>query len=141
VNTRILQWDDFAEMCDDLYGSLMWKNFDGIVSIGQGGTIVGSILAKKLGTRVCPVFVTHRGTDKDKITEIIQLGVASDLERGSYLLVDDECFTGETFDILKKALPNLHLETASLICREDYQPDYCTCSSDEKIVFPYYSIS
>jgi hypoxanthine phosphoribosyltransferase len=136
--TKILDWDDFIKLCDGLYDKLMLKNFDGIISIGRGGTIIGAIIASKLGTRLHPVFVVHKGKGKVKETNIVQLGVTSELKGGRHLLVDDQCFTGETFDLVKEALPNLHLKTASIICRKkQYRPDYYTLSTNEEIMFPY----
>jgi len=135
---KILEWNDVIKLCDDLYNKLRLKNFDGIISIGRGGTIVGAILASKLMTRLYPVFVIHRGKGKDKDTEIAQLGVTSDLKEGRYLLVDNQCFTGETFQMLQKELPNLRIETASLIYRKKfYVPEYYSLSTDEEVMFPY----
>jgi hypoxanthine phosphoribosyltransferase len=135
---NILRWEEFTSLCDDLYKKLMLKNYDGVISIGRGGTIVGAIMASKLGARIYPVFVVHRNEGNDKSTEIVRLGATTGLKGGRYLLVDDKCVTGETFDLLAKALPNLDLETASLICREkQYTPDYCALFVDEETVLPY----
>jgi hypoxanthine phosphoribosyltransferase len=135
---KILEWNEIIDLCERLYDELMLKNFDGIIPIGRGGTIIGAILASKLGTRIYPVFVVHDGKGDEKETTLARLGVASDLKGGRYLLVDDQCFTGETFDLIKEALPKLRLETATLICREkQYHPDYYTLSVDEEVMFPY----
>jgi hypoxanthine phosphoribosyltransferase len=135
---NILRWDEFTSLCDDLYKKLMLKNYDGVISIGRGGTIVGAIMASKLGARIYPVFVVHRNEGNDKSTEIVRLGATTDLKDGRYLLVDDKCVTGETFDLLRKALPNLHLETASILCTDKHHiPDYCTLLRDEETVMPY----
>jgi hypoxanthine phosphoribosyltransferase len=116
----------------------MAKNFDGIISIGRGGTIVGAILASKLGTRIHPVFVVHSGKGQGKSTEIAQLGIAPELSGGKYLLVDDKCFTGETFSLLKKTLNNLNIETASIFCNSNqFSPDYYAYSTEEETIFPY----
>jgi hypoxanthine phosphoribosyltransferase len=135
---EVLEWNEFIGLCNNLYDKLMLKNFDGIISIGRGGTIVGAVLASELGTRIYPVFVVHKGKGKDKETNIVRLETTSNLKKGRYLLVDDQCFSGESFDLLKKALVNLHLESASLICREkQYRPDYYVLSTDEEVKFPY----
>ncbi|MCJ7632798.1 phosphoribosyltransferase [Candidatus Bathyarchaeota archaeon] len=134
----MMKWDEFINLCDDLYKKLVLKNYNGIISIGRGGTIVGAIMASKLGAKIYPVFVVHRGEGEDKSTEIVRLGATEDLKGGRYLLVDDKCVTGETFDLLRKALPNLHLETAAIVCLKDhYSPDYCSLLVDEETVFPY----
>ncbi|MDQ1280428.1 MAG: hypothetical protein QG670_1691 [Thermoproteota archaeon] len=49
---KILDWNEIIDLCNKLYAKLMLKNFDGIISIGRGGTIIGAILAAKLGTRL-----------------------------------------------------------------------------------------
>lgn len=135
---KILEWNDFIHLCNRLYKDLMTKHFDGIISIGRGGTIVGAILASKLGTRIHPVFVVHSGKRQGESTKIAQLGIAPELNGGKYLLVDDNCFTGETFTLLKKTLNNLSLETASIFCnREKYRPDYYAHSTEEETIFPY----
>jgi hypoxanthine phosphoribosyltransferase len=135
---KILEWNDYIELCNDLYNQLKFKTYDGLISIGRRGTIAGAILASKLGTRIYPVFVIHRGQGDDKTTDIVRLDIAPTLPEGRYLLVDDQCYTGETFDLLKKALPKQSFETASLIYREtQYQPDYAVDSIDEEIMFPY----
>jgi len=135
---NMLRWDEFTGLCDDLYKQLMLKNYDGIISIGRGGTIVGAIMASKLGARIYPVFVVHRSEGSNKSTEIVRLGATADLKDGRYLLVDDKCVTGETFDLLRKALPNLHLETASIICsQKHHMPDYCALLEDKETVMPY----
>jgi hypoxanthine phosphoribosyltransferase len=135
---KILEWNDFIDLCNSLYKDLMAKNFDGIISIGRGGTIVGAILASKLGTRIHPVFVLHSGKGQGESTKIAQLGITSEINGGRYLLVDDKCFTGETFTLLKKTLNNLSLETASIFCNsKQYSPDYYAYSTDEETIFPY----
>ncbi|MDQ1280427.1 MAG: hypothetical protein QG670_1690 [Thermoproteota archaeon] len=84
------------------------------------------------------VFVTHRGEGLDRETRIVRLDVATELKEGQYLLVDDQCVSGETFELIKKNLSHIHLETASLICHEKtYRPDYYELSTDEEVMFPY----
>jgi hypoxanthine phosphoribosyltransferase len=135
---KIIGWNELIKLCNDLHNKIMMKTYSGIIPIGRGGTIIGAILASKLGTRLYPVFVLHRGKGSIKTTEIIRLDSAPKLPLGKYLLVDDECYTGETFDLLKKHLPHLRLETASIICRKErYSPDYYVLSIDEETIFPY----
>jgi hypoxanthine phosphoribosyltransferase len=134
----IITWDDFINLCDTLYDQLALKNFDGVITIGRGGAVVGSILASQLGTRLHSIFVDHKGTGDAKTTEIVELGITPDLPTGRYLLVDDQCYSGDTFDLVESALPELRLETAAIICHDArYQPDYYAVDTDQEIMFPY----
>ncbi len=135
---KIIGWNEFIELCNNLHDKLMLKIYDGIIPIGRGGTIIGAMLASKLGTRLYPVFVVHRGSGKVKTTEVIRLDMAPELPSGKYLLVDDESYTGETFELIKTSLSHLRLETSSIICRKKrYAPDYYVLSTDEEVMFPY----
>ena len=138
IMVKILEWNEIIDLSNNLSAKLTFKNFDGIISIGRGGAIMGAILASRLGTRLYTVFVTHRGKGVDKETKIVRLDVTPELKEGRYLLVDDQCSSGESFELIKKNLANLHLESASLICHEKvYHPDYYELSTDEEVIFPY----
>jgi hypoxanthine phosphoribosyltransferase len=138
MSKEVIKWVDFLKLSNKLYKKLTLKNFDGLISIGRGGTIIGSILASKLGTRIHPVFVVHTGKGSEKTTRIVELGVTSALSDGRYLLVDDKCYTGQTFDLLKKNLTDLKLETAALICHgNNYQPNYYALNVNKEIILPY----
>lgn len=135
---KIIGWNELIKLCIDLHTQLRMKTYDGIISIGRGGTIIGAILASRLGTRLYPVFVLHRGKGKRKTTEIVRLDSAPKLPSGKYLLVDDQSYTGETFELVKEHLPHFRLETAAIICRKErYSPDYYVLSVDEETMFPY----
>ena len=135
---KSIGWNELIKLCLDLHKKVRMKTYDGIVTIGRGGTIIGAILASQLGTRLYPIFVLHRGTGTKKTTEIIRLDSAPTLPRGKYLLVDDQCDTGGTFELVKNQLPKLRFETASIVYRKNkYTPDYSVLSIDEEILFPY----
>ncbi len=68
----------------------------------------------------------------------MELGITPDLPTGRYLLVDDQCYSGDTFDLVQEALPDLRLETAAIICHDTrYRPDYYALDTDEKVIFVY----
>lgn len=134
----IIAWGDFIKLCDALFDQLALKNFDGVITIGRGGAVVGSILASKLGTRLHPIFVDHKGTGNAKTTEIVELGTTPDLPIGRYLLIDDQCYSGDTFNLVQEVLPDLRFETAAIVCHDTrYRPDYYALDTDEKVIFAY----
>lgn len=135
---KFIDWEEFGKLCDKLFEQLMMKNYDGVIGIGRGGTVVGGVLAAKLWTRLYSVFVIHKGIGEQKTTQIIDLSIAHTIKKGRYLLVDDKCSTGETFEMLKDSLSEHWLDTASLICTEKgYRPDIYAEITDEEITFPY----
>ena len=138
MKKKLISWTDFGNLCQKLFESVMGRNYEGIIGIGRGGSIIGGILSAKTGTRLYSIFVLHRGTGDQKTTRVLDLSSLTRIKSGRYLLVDDHCVTGDTFELLKEELADLTLDTAALVGHGTaYCSDFYAMLTEEQALLPY----
>jgi hypoxanthine phosphoribosyltransferase len=112
--------------------------FDAVVGIARGGSIVGTTLAFMLNQEYFPIRLAKRGG----VTRVI-VPPTNDLSGRRVLLVDDLSRTGETFKIAIHELRRVGavaVTTVALVRREPgFRPDVSalTASAADKVAFPW----
>ncbi len=140
---RIVEWNEYGETLRKLHNELISRTFDGIVTIGRGGSIVGAYLASKMGIpSFCPVFVRHMGKGKEMRIIVHDLCQVKSLS-GRLLVVDDWLDDGVAMRYVLDLIPKTAMvSTLALYCRSgaSFKPDFVGTYVDEaerEILFPY----
>ena len=140
---KIVDWNEFTGLLDQLSKEVALHTFDNIVAIGRGGSIIGAYLASKLGLPAfVPVFVRHVGRGKEMK---IVLNDAGQVKRpkGRLLVVDDWLCEGRAMTFVLDMLPKSASATTLVMFDRngsEFTPDFVGAYLDEKerdIMFPY----
>jgi hypoxanthine phosphoribosyltransferase len=127
----------------------MLRNFEGIIGIGRGGSIIAAYMASKLGLPTFyPLFVRHVGRGKDMKIVASDLGQVKALDqvkslRGRLLVVDDWLCDGRAMKyVLDHMSEEAQVTTLVLFNRRgsEFKPDFVGAYVEEKereIMFPY----
>jgi hypoxanthine phosphoribosyltransferase len=127
----------------------MLRNFEGIIGIGRGGSIIAAYMASKLGLPTFyPLFVRHVGRGKDMKIVASDLGQVKALDqvkslRGRLLVVDDWLCDGRAMKyVLDHMSKEAQVTTLVLFNRRgsEFKPDFVGAYVEEKereIMFPY----
>ncbi len=139
----MVNWSEYEEALKKLYEQLELHEFDDMVAIGRGGSIVAAYLSSKMGVPIFhPVFVRHSGHGPELKIIPEDLDHARYL-RGRLLLVDDSLIDGRAMRYVLDLLPKTAtVVTAVAFCRKgsNLKPDFVAEYTDEKerqILFPY----
>ena len=63
----MVDWAEYSTILKKLYEDLRYTQFDDIVAIGRGGSVIGAYLASKLDIPTFyPIFLRHIGKDREK---------------------------------------------------------------------------
>ena len=140
---KIVKWDEYIELLSKLYDYVRLRNFDEIVAIGRGGSIIGAYLASKLGLPTFhPVFLRHSGRGNEMKIIAHDLGDIKSL-RGNLLIVDDWLAEGRAMKFFLDKLPKgVSVTTMVMFNRKgsEFKPDFVGLYIDEnerEIMFPY----
>jgi hypoxanthine phosphoribosyltransferase len=136
---REVTWQEFGELCKRLAVEIAAHGqFDALVGIARGGSIVGATLSFMLNLEYFPIRLgKHGGT-----TRVI-VPPPPDLAGRTVVLVDDLSRTGDTFKIALHELRRVGVSSATtvaLVRREPgFRPDICalTASAVDKVAFPW----
>jgi len=91
------------ELMVDLLSQRIEGPIDGVIAIGRGGLIPGTILGYKLGKRVYNLGIsTYNGATREDDYTIYQKLDLSELPPSNFVVIDDICDTGNTFKIFDK---------------------------------------
>jgi len=146
---RLVTWDEYVELLKKLGEYVRASNFDGIVGIGRGGSIMAGYLASKLGVPTfTSVFVRHVVKQDGQIVklEVQDLDIMRDnikSLRGRLLVVDDSLVEGRAMKFVLDQIPkNSHARSLVMYVRTgaQFKPDFVGAYFDEKerdIIFPY----
>jgi len=136
-------WKEYTDVLERVHDEVMLRNFDGIVGIGRGGSIIAAYMASKLGLPTFyPLFVRHVGRGKDMKIVAHDLGQVKSL-RGRLLVVDDWLCDGRAMKyILDRISEEAQVTTLVLFNRRGsaFTPDFVGAYVEEKereIMFPY----
>jgi len=56
----MVSWNEYSEILKKVHEDIKFKQFDNIIAIGRGGSIIGAYLASKLGIPTFhPIFLRH----------------------------------------------------------------------------------
>ena len=138
-----LSWANLQDDCLALYPKIKEIQFDCIVSISRGGTVVSRIVSDLLGTLpISHITISSyqdlKKLDKPKLIEESDRNYTGQ----SVLLIDEVSDTGETFHIAvyylkKKGIKTVHTLSPYIKPHTTFKPDFWTKSIDSWIIFPY----
>ena len=124
---------------------IMFKQFDNIIAIGRGGSIIGAYLASKLGIPTFhPIFLRHVDKMGNKRIEETAPSVRDQINSlsGRLLIVDDYLRDGLAMKyVLDLISEKASAQTLVLYDRKgsEFKPDYVGAYFEEtEISFPYY---
>ena len=127
VVKHFLSYNEVDRICDDL-GKILNANYEDInlIAVANGGIIPAAILAYKLKDNVKSITIAKT----DEVFEITD-------DFSSYLIVDDVCDTGKTFENLE--VKNGKFDTVALIFKpwSTYKPTYFGMATTDWIVLPW----
>jgi hypoxanthine phosphoribosyltransferase len=142
-------WKEYTDVLERLHNQVMLRNFEGIIGIGRGGSIIAAYMASKLGLPTFyPLFVRHVGRGKDMKIVASDLGQVKALDqvkslRGRLLVVDDWLCDGRAMKyVLDHMSEEAQVTTLVLFNRRgsEFKPDFVGAYVEEKereIMFPY----
>ena len=141
---KIVKWDEYVELLSKLYDDVRLRNFDEIVAIGRGGSIIGAYLASKLGLPTFhPIFLRHSGRGNEMKIIATDLGDIKSL-RGNLLVVDDWLAEGRAMKFFLDKLQKKSVSVTIMVMfnrkGSEFKPDFVGQYIDEnerEIMFPY----
>ena len=140
---KIVDWDEYKELLVKLYEKIKLDEFNEIVAIGRGGSIIGAFLASKLGIPTFyPIFLRHVGTGRNRRVEDIkpQEEKIKNLT-GNILVVDDFLRDGLAIKyVLNLISKKASIKTLVMYDRKgsEFKPDFVgEYIIDTEITFPY----
>jgi hypoxanthine phosphoribosyltransferase len=140
---KIVDWDEYKELLVKLYEKIKLDEFNEIVAIGRGGSIIGAFLASKLGIPTFyPIFLRHVGTGRNRRVEDIkpQEEKIKNLT-GNILVVDDFLRDGLAIKyVLNLISKKASIKTLVMYDRKgsEFKPDFGgEYIIDTEITFPY----
>jgi hypoxanthine phosphoribosyltransferase len=144
MRKKSVSYENIAFMVDQL-AERVRTDYDYIIGIGRGGLIPATMLGYKLNKKVLAFGVnTYNNQVQEENYVIYQQPDFLKSVISSYLVVDDICDSGNTFDIFKNMYSNNELyifEYASLFVKDkaSHMVDYYGFSVPEKtwLVFPW----
>jgi len=141
---KIVDWDEFRELLVELYEKIELGEFNEIVAIGRGGSIIGAYLASKLGIPTFyPIFLRHIGAGRERRVEDIRPKEEIKIKNltGSILVVDDYLRDGSAMKYVLNLISK-KASTKTLVMYDhrgsEYKPDFVgKYIIDTEITFPY----
>jgi len=142
MTLRYVDWIEYATLLKRLLEEIRAYNFDSIVAIGRGGSIIAAYLASKAGIpTLLPIFVQHKADGELRLVAGKQCDVTT--LNGRLLVVDDLLLHGKAMRFVLNMLPkNTMAKTMTMFCRKEsgFKPDFVGAyidKSNEQIMFPY----
>jgi hypoxanthine phosphoribosyltransferase len=134
-----ISWQGFGDLAKKLALEVQSRGqYDAVVGIARGGSIVGATLSFMLNLEYFPIRLGKRGG----VTRVI-VPPPPDLSGRRAVLVDDLSRTGDTFRIALHELRRVGVATVltvALVHREPgYKPDISAmvASAVDKVAFPW----
>jgi len=141
---KIVSWNEYSEILKKVHEDIKFKQFDNIIAIGRGGSIIGAYLASKLDIPTFyPIFLRHVIKSGKKRIEDVSPTVSDQIKSltGSLLIVDDYLRDGlamkYVLDLISK---KASAETLVMYDRKgsEFKPDIVgKYIEDTEISFPY----
>ena len=141
---KIVDWNEYQELLVMLYKKIELDEYNDIVAIGRGGSIIGAFLASKLGIPTFyPIFLRHVGSGREKRVEDINFQEEEKIKKltGSILVVDDFLRDGSAMKyVLNLISKNVSVKTLVMYNHEgsEFKPNFVgKYIIDKEITFPY----
>jgi len=141
---KIVDWDEYRELLVKLYEKIELDEFNEIVTIGRGGSIIGAFLASKLGIPTFyPIFLRHVAKGREKRIEDIRPQEEGKIKNltGSILVVDDYLRDGSAMKyVINLISKNASIKTLVMYDHKgsEFKPDFVgKYVTDADIAFPY----
>ena len=140
----MVSWNEYSDILKKVYEDLKFRQFDNIIAIGRGGSIIGAYLASKLGIPTFqPIFLRHvikSGKKSIEETSPAMCGQINSL-RGKLLIVDDYLRDGLAMKyVLDLISEKASAQTLVMYDRKGsvFKPDFVgKYIEDTEIRFPY----
>jgi len=140
----MVSWNEYSEILKKVNEDIKFKQFDDIIAIGRGGSIIGAYLASKLGIPTFyPIFLRHVNIRGKKSIVDISPTMRNQIKSlmGRLLIVDDYLRDGlamkYVLDLISK---KASAETLVMYDRKgsEFKPDIVGKYIEEtEISFPY----
>jgi hypoxanthine phosphoribosyltransferase len=140
----MVSWNEYSEILKKVHEDIKFKQFDNIIAIGRGGSIIGAYLASKLGVPTFyPIFLRHVEKSGKKRIEDVSPTMRDQIKSlmGSLLIVDDYLRDGlamkYVLDLISK---KASAKTLVMYNHKDseFKPDIVgKYIEDTEISFPY----
>jgi len=88
----MVSWNEYSDILKGVYEDIQLKQFDNVIAIGRGGSVIGAYLASKLGIPTFhPIFLRHVDTGGKKRIEETSPSIRDQIRSlsGRLLIVDD----------------------------------------------------
>ena len=112
---------DYVSFIVDLLEQRVRKDYDFIVGVGRGGLIPATMLAYKLKKKVISFGINTYDDMTQTGKYVIYQPITIPTKASKILVVDDICYTGNTFNIIRNVYKNethLEFEFASLFVKD-----------------------
>lgn len=133
-----VSWDQLHRDCRALAWRLTDHSWHGIIAITRGGLIPASIIATELNIRLIDTLCisSYKSDIQDNIEVLKEVNLT---KSKNWLLVDDLVDTGQTAEVARKLLPDVHFVTvyAKPAGRPSVDTFITEVSQDTWIVFPW----
>lgn len=140
----MVSWNEYSEILKKVHEDIKLRQFDNIIAIGRGGSIIGAYLASKLGIPTFhPIFLRHVIKSGKKSIEDISPNMRKQIKSliGSLLIVDDYLRDGSAMKyVLDLISKKASAETLVMYNRKgsEFKPDFVGKYIEEtEISFPY----
>jgi hypoxanthine phosphoribosyltransferase len=140
----MVSWNEYSDILKGVYEDIQLKQFDNVIAIGRGGSMIGAYLASKLGIPTFhPIFLRHVDTGGKKSIEETSPSIRDQIRSlgGRLLIVDDYLRDGLAMKyVLELISERASVETLVLFNRKgsEFKPDIVgKYIVDTEISFPY----
>ncbi len=143
ISFHKISWTQLEKDCLCLFPKIKDIQFDCIVSISRGGTVVSRIISDLLETLPISHITISSYHDLKKLDKPILIEKSDrDFTGKTVLLIDEVSDTGETFHIAvdylkKKSVKKVYTLSPYIKPHTTFKPDFWTQSIDSWIIFPY----
>jgi hypoxanthine phosphoribosyltransferase len=141
---KMVSWNEYSEILNKVHEDIKLKQFDNIVAIGRGGSIIGAYLASKLGIPTFyPIFLRHVTESGHKSIDDVSPTLRAQIKslRGSLLVVDDYLRDGLAMKYVLNLVSNKTLAETLVLYghrNSEFKPDIVgKIIEDTQISFPY----
>jgi hypoxanthine phosphoribosyltransferase len=142
---KMVSWNEYSDILKEVYENIQLKQFNHVIAIGRGGSMIGAYLASKLGIPTFhPIFLRHVVIGGKKSVEETSPGVRDQIRTlgGRLLIVDDYLRDGSAMKyVLELLSEESSAETLVLFNRKasEFKPDIVgKYISETEISFPYH---
>ena len=137
-----ISWIELEKQCLELAIKTKNLKFDRIICISRGGLVWARVLSDLLSIPVSHLTVATYADLKQVKTPIVTESPKKLPDKEVWLVVDEICDTGKTFQAVKKYLNKSHskrIYTLAPIIKphSEFVPDYWVKNIDAWVIFPY----